>query len=68
MEGCFCNFLQRFLKHDKNFKVSNRNTRKKCKISSKLTINFLYYIPFSSVEFEQVNLVGVIDKVFERLF
>ena len=39
-------------------KVSNRNTRKKCEIYSKLTIK-TYFTPFSSVSivgFEQLNV------------
>ena len=46
------------------FKVNNRDTRKRCEICSKLTIKtperrhwlWIYFIPFSTVAIEQVNV------------
>ena len=47
------------------FKVNNTNTRKRCEIGSKLTIN-TYFTLFSTafiVDFEQVNVSRVMTNI-----
>ena len=60
------------------FKVNNRNARKRCEVSSKLTIILLLltlsnFTPFSSVsfvDFEQVNVswAASISHTFSKFF